>query len=336
MELYNLHFNRKFVKTLYRSHSLSVAEMSFHHNFIGSTRGTPYPVINYSGEVTELSGQGEYTARSDKGGSITRLIGEFFPYCTYSVGIKELRGGAVGISLSGGGVNLVAKASSNGVCTVAAEGETPIKFDTDIADGDIFEVTFRAGGVSLYRVRDGKTLLIGDVCASDADGKIKNLATDGLSRLLSEKVYKKTDAALYVNLGAGGSLTLTSVKASLMGGIATADLRPIKYEDGSVICEGGRIFLSVSERLETGAYQSILSWSPTTSDFRMEGALFFDLGDGIASNDVASSIVYDRNSGEWYIWFCAFSHGHVLARAKTEADPRYGISIIDAVALETK
>jgi len=35
----------------------------------------------------------------------------------------------------------------------------------------------------------------------------------------------------------------------------------------------------------------------------MEGALFFDLGDGMAANDVASTVIYDRNNKEWYIWF---------------------------------
>ena len=55
----------------------------------------------------------------------------------------------------------------------------------------------------------------------------------------------------------------------------------------------------------------------------------FDAGDGVWENDVASSLLFDRRSGKWIIWLCAFSHGHVLARAAFDGEPLYGKSVID-------
>ena len=81
-------------------------------------------------------------------------------------------------------------------------------------------------------------------------------------------------------------------------------------------------------------FQSVISWNPTLCDFKMEGALLFDSGDGQACGDVASSVVYDRNAGVWYIWMCAFSHGHYLARASMKSDPRFGVQVIDVKRLE--
>ena len=57
--------------------------------------------------------------------------------------------------------------------------------------------------------------------------------------------------------------------------------------------------------------------------------MFYDCGDGKCCGDVAASIVYDRNSGKWLIWYCSFSHGHILAHASTESDPRFGVTVLD-------
>jgi hypothetical protein len=56
----------------------------------------------------------------------------------------------------------------------------------------------------------------------------------------------------------------------------------------------------------------------------------------MTANDVASTVIYDKKADKWYIWYCSFSHGHVLARSELDTDPRHGISIIDAVPMETR
>lgn len=334
MKLYNMHFNRKFSMPTRRNLWLDVGEMRFEHDFIGDKRSDLYPVLHKSGSITEAISDGAYTVRSAAGGEIARLIGEFFPYYTYSFKIGHISSAEVGLGLINDGFALKALASARG-CRVEYLGCEILKTSEGVTDGDTFSVTFRAGGVSLYRERDGKEKLLLDVSKNEYARAITDIDGEGLEALLYESVYKKTDAALLISLGEGGEARVGEVRVRLMSGIGTADVRPIKNADGAPLIEDGRVFLTASARLETGAYQCILSWLPTTSEFKMEGALFFDTGDGMAANDVASTIIYDKDRAKWYIWYCSFSHGHVLARAELDCDPRRGISIIDAVPMES-
>ncbi len=77
-------------------------------------------------------------------------------------------------------------------------------------------------------------------------------------------------------------------------GISQADIRPIRYENGDVMIEQGKIYLSASIRLQEGCFQGIFSWVPGTAQFELTGALFFDAGDGLWAGDVASSILKNR------------------------------------------
>lgn len=337
MKLYDLHFRRRFARNFYRSMFLDLGGMCLTQDFTKEDkRGAPHPVINSSGKIGESVNDGRYFLESDEGGCIHRLIGGFFPYATYSFKLCELSLAEVGFSVTYGGGSLVCTVSSNEKASIIFRGQQILLADAHFLPEDILEFTFRAGGISIYLKRNNVTRLLADVSDSDSDGKIKDISGEGLSSLLNEKNYHTADLCLYANLQKGGKISISDIESKLMCGIAQADIRPMKYEDGTPIYENGRVFLTASERLETGAYQSIISYNPTTADFRMEGALFFDLGDGILANDVASSVIYDRNSEEWYIWFCAFSHGHVLARARLKTDPRHSVSVIDAKAVETK
>jgi hypothetical protein len=309
--------------------------MSFSNDFIGDKRSDLYPVLDNFGVFTEEIRDGVYSVSSQEGGGTARLVGEFFPYYTYSLKVAALRSAEIGIALINDGFMLKAAATERG-CRVEYLGKEILSVDEGILGGDILRVTFRAGGISLYRERDGKEKLIGDVCDKESLKSISDIDGKGLSYLLYDKVYKRTDAALFVSLGKGGEAAVEGVDVSLVSGIGTADVRPIKYADGTPLVENGRVFLTASARLETGAYQCILSWLPTTSDFKLEGALFFDTGDGMAANDVASTVIYDKERDKWYIWYCSFSHGHVLARAELSTDVRRGISVIDARLMETK
>ncbi len=335
MKLYDMHFNRKFSTPLRRKLWLDVGEMRFDHAFLGDKRSDLYPVLQKNGNLRESITGGEYTVQGSAGGNIARLIGEFFPYYTYSFKILSLRSAKIGLALINGGVILEASASDKR-CVITYHGEEILRVGEGAKAGDIFSVTFRAGGISLYRERAGKEELIGDVSDTEFAKSISDIDGKRLSALLYESVYKKTDAALFISLGEDGEAKLGDVNVRLMSGIGTADVRPIKNADGTPFIEDGRIFLTASARLETGCYQCILSLIPTTSEFKLEGALFFDTGDGMTANDVASTVVYDKAREKWYIWYCSFSHGHVLARAELDTDPRYGISIIDARLMEKK
>jgi hypothetical protein len=191
----------------------------------------------------------------------------------------------------------------------------------EIIGGETVKITFRAGGVSIYLNRGEMPELIGDI------------SVPLLEEYLNYRVYASATCALFTRLQAGGEAIYRHVEGFLCGGLSHADPKPIKYEDGTPMIENGRLFLTVSSRLEKGCFQSVLSWNPTLCDFRMEGAIFYDVGDGKCCDDVAASVVYDRRTKEWYIWYCSFSHGHVLARGKIMGDPRFGIQVVDAELL---
>ena len=145
-----------------------------------------------------------------------------------------------------------------------------------------------------------------------------------------ESVFSETTVSTLLENGA-----LSSVRAYLDSGVGIADIRPIRYEDGEIMVERGRVYLTVSIRLVEGHYQGILEWIPGTSALSLVGALFYDLGDGIWSDDVAASLLYHREKRLWYLWACAFSHGHVLCHASFSGDVRFGVNVVDATLMPT-
>jgi hypothetical protein len=124
------------------------------------------------------------------------------------------------------------------------------------------------------------------------------------------------------------------VQAYLDSGVSIADMRPIRYENGEIMQENGRIFLSVTIRMMAEMYQGILSWLPGTAELSLTGALFYDAGDGVWANDVAASLLYHRGEKQWYIWVCMFSCGHYLGHAIAEGDVRFGVNVIDITLME--
>ena len=72
-----------------------------------------------------------------------------------------------------------------------------------------------------------------------------------------------------------------------------------------------------------------------TSDINLVGAIFFDSGDRVWRNYLASSIIFNRKTNEWYLWTSSFENGHILCNARFEGDPRFGINVIDTKFMET-
>ncbi len=115
----------------------------------------------------------------------------------------------------------------------------------------------------------------------------------------------------------------------LEGGISHADMKCMRFENGQPYMDRGRLYLTLSARLQAAGFQTVVSWNPSTDDIRMEGAIFFDAGDGLWCSDVATTAVFDRRAGEWYVWACSFSHGHVLCHGRSFADLRFGINVLE-------
>ena len=76
-------------------------------------------------------------------------------------------------------------------------------------------------------------------------------------------------------------------------------------------------------------FQGIFAWVPSTSNFELTGALFYDSGDGLWCGDVAASVLYHRENKQWLLWVCSFSHGHILGYSAFRGDPRFGVNVIE-------
>ena len=321
-KLHELFFQRKFSVNPYQTLQLPICEMSMYKDWVNDRRGDPYTVLGRKGDICEEIADASYLLTSAQGGEISRLLGNFFPYHSYSFTVSEIHHASMGVAVcdENGGRRIEILLCDDNRISVRY-GNDCQEFPCDVICGDTVIVTFRAGGVSMYVDHGQRPVRIGD------------LSIPLLEEYLNYDVHVSATCSLLTHLGIGGRAVYRQVRGYLCGGLSHADPRPMKYEDSTPIIENGRLFLTVSSRLEKGCSQSVLSWNSTLCDFRMEGAIFYDVGDGKCCDDVAASIVYDRRTKEWYVWYCSFSHGHVLARGRFTGDPRYGIQIIDTTLL---
>ena len=162
------------------------------------------------------------------------------------------------------------------------------------------------------------------------------IQAEGFSDICRRSAFMNAGVSLYVALPAGGRAAVSRADSFLDGGLSHADMKPVRYEDGTPILENGRLFLTLSSRLQAGAYQYVVSWNPSTCELRPEGAIFFDYGDGRWCADVAISLIYHRERREWLFWATAFSHGHILCHGTSAGDPRFGITVLDATLMEAQ
>ncbi len=337
-------FRRAFSVNFYKNLKYPLGEMSFYKDWVNTKRGDPYPLISRSEGVTETVLGGRYSVKSENAGEVKRFAGAFFPYATYQAQILSLDGKAGFEFNSRGGegsdytsenapkVEIMLEKHGDDARVVfnkrvggkSESGELPLPKGVSADSIRALTVTSRAIAFDIY-VFDGT-----------AERLVGVLNTPDMVDIRCERNFSVTDVLLTVSLPENGAFETDGVTFYMDSGVSQADIRPIKYEDGSPAIENGRVYLTASARAEAGAYQAVLSWEPTSADFRLEGAIFYDCGDGAWCSDVAASVIYDRNRGKWLIWYCSFSHGHVLAHAESYSDIRHGITVLDTVLMESE
>lgn len=313
MNIRNLKFHRLFSKTLFRSLRLPLGEMTFTKDFITDTRGDLYPILEKSGDCAEKICCNRYIL---EGGSVRRMLCGFFPFAGYEVTFC-LEDGSCGFSFS------------------IPTGEAGITYDgrqLSFACGEHLEkveycggggtetmlVSCRPGFFDVYFQHNGQPILAHSfACAAFAASNHQSCIQNG-----------------YAGLMLRGHLAVHSACAFVDCGISQADLRPIRYENGDVMVENGKVYLTASARMQSEKHQIILSWVPGTSQFELTGALFYDAGDGLWCGDVAASVLYHRPTAQWYLWVCSFDHDHILGHAAFTGDPRFGVNVIDVVLME--
>lgn len=98
-------------------------------------------------------------------------------------------------------------------------------------------------------------------------------------------------------------------RVQLTAGIGQADTRFVTTgRQNRPYMEKGRLFFTFSAR-GYGSTLGVMSFDPRRLDFRLEGSILFDSGDGLLRNDVASDLFYDEEAREWRAYVSNFSTG---------------------------
>ncbi|MBE6570829.1 MAG: hypothetical protein E7656_01095 [Ruminococcaceae bacterium] len=313
----NMIGKRLFSLNFYKDLKLPLGKMSLTKDFVNETRGDIYPVIESSDGLCEKVSGGKYSVN----GEVTRLIGRHIPYCTYEMTFDSLNG-AGGFSFILPDEKIFAGLKNDGkkLSLVFFDGSKKETFETDLAfaKGTSLLVTARKKNLDCYIKTNGFPQYFCTFCS------------DSFENIEYSKVFEKCSSCVSI-LGEG---VLSDASFYIDCGISQADIRPIRYENGEILIENGKVFLTASIRMQAECYQGIFAWVPGTADFQLVGALFYDAGDGMWGNDVAASMMYDRNEKVWKLWVCSFSHGHILGHARFESDVRFGVNLLDISLME--
>ncbi len=344
--IYDMKFRRKFSVNPYKTLQMKLGEMSFYKDWLHTDRGDPYPVTARTGDgvLTETTADGRLTVKnaSDKSAAQARLLGQHFPYANYELVIRTLDNASAGFRI----------AVTPGDRCVYTEENVPALRVSLVRCGDGVQIAHElsVGGVSrgvqveetVYPFVSGMSLILAcrgrffDVYLRDDKKPEPRLTLDlpEFADITLHGTFVNATASLWYEAEAAGCFCAESVEFYLDAGVSHADMKPVRYEDGMPILSDGKLFMTMSSRLEAGGFQSVISWNPSTCEFKMEGAIFFDCGDDRWCADVASSVLYNRYTNEWYIWACSFSHGHILCHGTSIADLRYGINVVDVQLME--
>lgn len=304
-------FKRKFSLSMHKNMRIQLGEMTFSTDFTSGERGDLYPRIGQSAAAETVA---DFAYRAS--GEAMRMFCQYFPYANYEIDAEVVRGEAgfcfifpsmrVKIVFADGKIRCFC--DDNEIKSTAAA----------VAERAAFSVACRNGAFDIYLNENGNSTYL----CSFEDEKF--------DLLHEENVFMNAYACLYVN----GEAVVTAVRSYMDNGIAIADMRPIRYENGDIMTERGKVYLTASVRMHKDMFQGVFSWVPGTAEFALTGAVFYDCGDGKWCGDVAASVLYHRAEKRWYLWVCAFSHGHILARAAFDGDPRFGVNVIDVTLME--
>ena len=117
--------------------------------------------------------------------------------------------------------------------------EQEVAIPTALKDEKTLVVTCRPKFFDFYIEKNGFAVFIGSATCEDfnASHKYDNFKTG------------------FVSLCLCGNMTVSEVEACIDNGIGFADVRPVRYENGEVMVEQGKVYISASVRGQAGEYQ---------------------------------------------------------------------------------
>jgi len=305
-------FHRLFSVNFYKDLKLHLGKLSFTKDFVNEKKGDIYPIINQNNAEERIEDNRYMLC----GGMSERLLGAFFPYATYELNF-ETKKGSIGFVFHFGDKTAEVFYENESVICLTDGIKSEYKTDANITS---LIVSCRPTAFDVYTTKNGSAKFLCTFSSNDFSDSAR---------------YEKFSKA-FVSFKALGVVNVFSGSFYMDCGISQADMRPIRFENGSPYIENGKVFLTMSLRLQEKYVQGILSWVPGTAEFALVGVLFFDAGDGVWANDTASSLIFNRKTNEWNIWIPSFNHGHILGHASFGGDPRYGVNVVDIQLMDTK
>lgn len=313
MNFNEIKFQRVFSKSMYKTLKLPLAEMTFTKDFVNGKWGDLYPVITKDNGSVELIENNRYCVQS---GAVERMFTRFFPYATYEISFSELNGECGFIfHLADQKAELICK--NDTICFSDEKGKQKKELDKQLSCATMV-ISCRPKAFDVYFVKNGTPTYF------------HTFTTEAFASSNEKKQFDRG----FVSVVTKGTAITDSVASYIDCGISQADIRAICYESGEPIFENGKIYFTASIRMQEGGFQGIFSWTPSTSNIELTGALFFDCGDGFWRNYLASSLLYNRKTKEWYIWTSSFDHIHILCYASFVGEPRFGVNVIDVTMME--
>ena len=308
VNLFCSEIKRKFSFSMYKNLKILLGEMTFAKDFVNDTCGDLYPLIQKSEDCIELVENNCYAVKK---GMLQRLFCQFFPYATYEVK-ASLAEGEIGFCFRLPNVEATVVLRKDKLVYSCADDEKEVDFPKFIDKDLTLIVGCRPGAFDIYSRNSGRPEF---VCT-----------------FYEEKFRESNQSSSFFNgyvcLHVSGNSKIKEVLSYIDNGVSIADIRPIKYENGEIILEQGKVYFTASIRMQEGTFQGIFSWVPGTAEFQMTGALFYDCGDGKWRNYVAPVILYHRDKKQWYVWVSSFEHEHILAYGAFEGEPRFGVNVV--------
>lgn len=295
------------------------------------------PAAKYEGGTLVLSSDDGVPSEG------TLFVGAFFPGIHLSADFR---------SVSPGGAALLDIAPYDGsiLFRVRAEPGKKVEF-VSVRGGDALSAKLSNAQVvpdapfRLSAIVAGPTILI----AVRKDGVVRFLGSVTLDESPDVDIRRRDFAgflkcAAGASLPSGGKAVLERAAVSLTAGTGQADFCIVTDGPGCrPYMEDGRMFCTFSARAGMKYTKSVASFSPTTFDFKMEGILLTNYGDGdpLFRNDAVNHMFRDAD-GTWKavgVGWSTATHdlkerkGSGLVAMETKECPLRGIHILQAKQL---
>lgn len=313
MNIHEMKFQRMFSKSMYKNAKLPLAEMTFTKDFINDQRGDLYPIIKKDNACVELLENNRYHVQN---GTVERMFTRFFPYATYEISFSNLMGGCGFVfHLADQKAELICR--NDTICFSDGDSEQEKELGKQLSCATLV-ISCRPKAFDVYFKQNNKPTYF---------------HTFASNVFASSNEKKQFDCGYVSVIVAEGSI-IDSVSAYIDCGISQSDTRAICYENGDPIFENGKIYFTATIRMQEGGFQGVFSFTPSLSNIAFTGALFFDCGDGFWRNYLASSLLFNRQTKQWYIWTSSYEHKHILCHAAFAGEPRFGVNVIDVTMME--